>query len=450
MQRRSCFLLLGIWLLLTAQAGSAIAAPIVLGHSVTPLNAPWKFHTGDDPHWADSGFDDSKWETVDLTPPPGAHDGDVGLSGYVPGWSMRGHRGYTGYAWYRMRVTVNAASGDPFALAGPTDVDNVYQVFFNGTLLGSDGDFSRAKPVIYSIQPRIYSLPHSLWQAEPDGAYSGVVAFRVWMSRAAAGPDAGGIHIAPAIGTNEGVTARYRLQWLQTFEGYIVDVTEAVLFILVAVMALCLRPFDRKDSFYAWLSVALTLLAAARANQGFYFWLQYESLLQFAVFRLVLVDSLALGSWLMAWRSYFVPDRHRWIAPAIAVLTLVYLVSQLFGYSTIWPMLPRGLIVASHAIATYLRYLFVLLLAVIVGLGMRERGREAWIALPSVILVALGLFAQELSALGIPGIWFPFGVGVSRTEYAYAGLVVALFALLLHRLLGYARHRKSSSDFAVP
>lgn len=450
MQQRLCLLLLGVWLILAAQTENAFAAPIVLGQSVVLLNAPWKFHVGDNSRWADDAFDDSQWETVDLTPPPGAHDGDVGLSGYVPGWSMRGHRFYAGFAWYRMRVSVTAPAGDTLALTGPADVDNVYQVFFNGKLLGSDGDFSQARPVIYSIQPRIYSLPRSLWKAGPGGAYTGVVAFRVWMSAAAAAvPDSGGMHIAPALGNSQGISARYRLQWLQTFEGYIVDVTEPILFVLVAVMALSLRPFDRKDSFYVWLGVALALLGAARANQGFYFWLQEESLLQFAVIRLVLIDSLVLGAWLMAWRAYFVPRRHNWVVAAIAALTFACIVSQLFGHSTIWPALPQGLIAAFHTISTYVRYLFVLLLAFIVGRGILERGREAWIALPSVILVAIGLFAQELTALGVPGIWFPFGVGVSRTEYAYAGLVIALFVLLLHRLLGFARRSESLSDQAA-
>jgi hypothetical protein len=34
--------------------------------------------------------DDSGWETMDLTAPPGAHDDDVGLSGFIPGWTAKG------------------------------------------------------------------------------------------------------------------------------------------------------------------------------------------------------------------------------------------------------------------------------------------------------------------------------------------------------------------------
>jgi hypothetical protein len=45
-----------------------------------------------------------------------------------------------------------------------------------------------------------------------------------------------------------------------------------------------------------------------------------------------------------------------------------------------------------------------------------------WILIP----LAIGQLADELSLLGVPGIWFPFGIGVSRTQFAYAALIVAL------------------------
>jgi hypothetical protein len=63
--------------------------------TIITLNGPWRFHTGDDPRWADPAFDDSRWEVVDLTPRPGARDPDTGFPGYVPGWTTRGHPGYT-------------------------------------------------------------------------------------------------------------------------------------------------------------------------------------------------------------------------------------------------------------------------------------------------------------------------------------------------------------------
>ncbi|WP_234800717.1 hypothetical protein [Luteitalea pratensis] len=53
--------------------------PPTLRAAATLLDGPWRFHTGDDPRWAAANADDTGWETIDLTPVPGSHDGDVGL-----------------------------------------------------------------------------------------------------------------------------------------------------------------------------------------------------------------------------------------------------------------------------------------------------------------------------------------------------------------------------------
>lgn len=84
------------------------ADPPALRAAATLLDGSWRFHTGDDPHWADANTDDSGWETIDLTASPGSHDGDVGLPDYVRGWMAHGHPGYRGYAWYRRAVAVPA------------------------------------------------------------------------------------------------------------------------------------------------------------------------------------------------------------------------------------------------------------------------------------------------------------------------------------------------------
>ena len=62
-----------------------------------------------------------------------------------------------------------------------------------------------------------------------------------------------------------------------------------------------------------------------------------------------------------------------------------------------------------------------------------------------MVLVSVGLFAQELSNLHIPGIWFPFGTGVSRAQFAYAAFDLAMFALLMRRLLLFAQRQRLSA-----
>jgi hypothetical protein len=51
------------------------------------------------------------------------------------------------------------------------------------------------------------------------------------------------------------------------------------------------------------------------------------------------------------------------------------------------------------------------------------------------------IFGGELlDPIGVPGIWFPFGIGVSRTQYIYA-IGVPLLAFLIVRTLPSARER---------
>src|ERR1700691_2434872 len=150
-------------------APAPIAAPITFGQSLVPLNGPWKFQIGDSPvdpekHallWSEPSYDDSKWETVDLTPRPGTVDPFTGNPRYVPGWTMKGHAGYWGWAWYRIQVSIVAKQGDRLALATFGWVDDAYQLFDNGVLLGSSGKFRGPgkPPIAYFTQPAMFVLP---------------------------------------------------------------------------------------------------------------------------------------------------------------------------------------------------------------------------------------------------------------------------------------------------
>src|SRR6476660_7321223 len=66
----------------TSAAGAKAATQVLLGDSLVALNGPWKFRVGDSPVdpatkrplWAEPDFDDSSWETVDVTAPKGSSD----------------------------------------------------------------------------------------------------------------------------------------------------------------------------------------------------------------------------------------------------------------------------------------------------------------------------------------------------------------------------------------
>jgi hypothetical protein len=440
--------MVAMFALLSWQSVAAAAGPpvsITLGHSVAALNGPWKFHTGDDANWATPDADDASWETVDLTPLPGAHDSDVGLSGYVAGWQARGHSGYIGYAWYRLKIMVNAPAGGTLALNGPPDVDSAYQVFLDGHLLGGMGDFSGRIPVAYSIQPRLFELPTTIANGQPV-----VVAIRVFMGPWDIGAnDAGGIHIAPAIGERSGIEAQYRVQWLETVKGYIVEVVEAFLFVVLALMSLSLLSFDRSHTAYRWFALALLLVAAYRANQAIFYWGQFESIHAFEFVSYVLLVPLCLGAWVMAWRAWFQVNQPRWLHPSIAILTLMYVAAQFLSCSWFYGVLPSWAATAVGWLVTIARLMLLLALLFIIIRGMRKIGREGWHALPAVIFISIGLFAQELSAIHVPGIWFPFGTGVSRTQYAYLAFDIAFAILLVRRLRRFAGESRDARGTRV-
>ena len=70
------------------------------------------------------------------------------------------------------RLTVNN-----LAVAASPAVDDAYQLFINGSLLSSAGDFSSTVPIVYSIRPRMFLLSENV-KKEMDIS----IAFRVWMS----------------------------------------------------------------------------------------------------------------------------------------------------------------------------------------------------------------------------------------------------------------------------
>jgi len=392
------------------------------------LNGPWKFKTGDDMKWASPDFNDSDWGIVDLTAPPGSHDGDVGLSGYVRGWTAKGYPLYSGYAWYRLKIFSDSLKGNILALTGPPAVDDAYQLFVNGQLLGfGGGDFSQPMPVAFSIQPRMFLLPEKVKKEKWI-----TIAFRVWMNATTLmqGPDVGGIRIAPILGEKKSVESKYRFQWGQTIKGYIVEVIEPLMFILLALTMFFIYKNKKPDQSCKWFITALILLALVRANQAVFFWFQIESTHEFDIVTGVILRPLILGSWLMAWRGWYQLDQFSWMPKAIAILTLVYMGTQLLA-------LPWFRASSSHTvfqdIGNYTRLLFIALMVLIVYLGIRKQERVGWSDLLAILLVSAGLFAQEISALHIQGIWFPFGVGVSRTQFSYAFFVAVMFIILIRQ-----------------
>jgi hypothetical protein len=416
---------------------------ITLGQSIFLLNGPWKFSIGDSPidpatHqplWSESSFDDSHWETVDLTPPPGSFDPVLGTSGYVPGWTAKGHPGYWGYAWYRIRVKINALAGEKLSLAGPTNVDDAFQAFANGTLLGSFGDFSTRHPVTYVTQPTLFPMPSSAPSHAPDGTQ--VLSFRLWMdpSTPLLAPDAGGFHDAPLLGQAGAVAASYQVRWLNLIRTYVIGPIEALLFFLFAVLALSLTLFDRSDKVYYWIAAAFLFSSTYLIMLVISVWSQSISAVAGNVLQYVVYEPLIPAVWVMVWWVWFQLKRPAWLPKAIIVLTLLCMVGNLLGDELIFGLVSHPVAVGFHLLSAGVRLAFLALLVLIVVLGVRQQGREGWLALPAVVLLGIVTFENELIVLHIKAFWFPFGAQLTLREISDALLVFAIFLLLLRRLV---------------
>ena len=264
MVRTICLVLLGLFLFsvapLNADAPPRAEPPpdpgtveITLGQSVVPLYGPWKFTVGDSPIdaktgkplWAQPDFDDSKWETADLA--PGTNATDHG-PGNIPGWTDRGHAGYWGWAWYRLRLKISAKPGAQMgarmAIDGPFSADDAWQffdawqVFVRGQLIGSFGNFDSRGNVQRIYDPRPLMFPLLPVQNSEYGTVTETLAFRVWMGPGRLGsPNVGGLHYPPMLVAGSAVAAQSRLDWQKALTRRVDEAAFIALFLLLAVLS---------------------------------------------------------------------------------------------------------------------------------------------------------------------------------------------------------------------
>jgi sigma-B regulation protein RsbU (phosphoserine phosphatase) len=234
----------------TGTPGSGAPASLLAISGTMILDGPWRFQVGDDPRWADAGFDDSAWTAVTLSRP-------LTEQGFDP---------YTGYGWYRLRLTSQQlAQFSPLPGKPQLDLlvssDSVGQlgVYLNGDYTGhTEGMTDR--PDMYQSPPLVVHLS----QPAADGSI--VLAIRSW-----AGPSASirrGLLAKVELGTANDVaerlaTARER-QWNQ---GIIGGMMVSFLFLFVAVLGATLYYAQRHHAEYLWLALLCLSVAASGASE---------------------------------------------------------------------------------------------------------------------------------------------------------------------------------------
>jgi hypothetical protein len=204
-----------------------------LGKGTAPLDGEWQFHLGDNPAWASPNFDDSGWEqlTADKT------------------WGAQGHPAYTGYAWYRRNISITPAPGasPDVALLVPL-IDDIYEIYWNGALIGRLGNMPPHTVWYWNVPPQIYNVG-------PAG--NGVLAVRVWKGAlSSTDPDnLGGFEGMTVMGSPEAIAAtkgNMDFNWISRHQ-FLFGLTS--LYTLISLLSFLAWLRDRKQWLLFWMGI---------------------------------------------------------------------------------------------------------------------------------------------------------------------------------------------------
>jgi hypothetical protein len=434
-----------VWLLLTSAAVIAetpAVRTIQLGQSTVVLNGPWSFHPGDQPAWSQPDYDDSQWPTLDLTPPEGSYDHLIGSTGFVPGWTARGYPGYTGFAWYRLHVTVNdggAAAGQPLALKMPDNCDDAYEVYVNGRLLGGVGTFSERDVKVYLMRPRAMVL-----SSGRDGAPI-TIAIRTWMgsSTPLTAYKAGGLHGPPVLGENSSIQTLLRMDWDAIDHANYSQELQAVMLLTALIVIVVLARQDRNEPTYLWLglSCVVTIVILGPIFIGVY--TEWISRTTIAVLQDDLLFPLRIGLWIIFWGHWFRFERMRQLHAITWGLVFTLALGTALQRAPLY-----GSIVPAEAVAWLLpltisvKLLLGALLVWVAYHGISRDLADAILAMPAVVLVGIAQYHYELSLLNVKVYYFPLGFRIALSQIGIILSMLIITTLLLRRFLGTLQERE--------
>lgn len=225
----------------TSPCPAQAVAPVLhvdgLGKGTATLDSPWQFHVGDNPAWAlvqtsdATGIDD--WEQIspDKT------------------WGAQGHPAYTGFAWYRKHIHLAPAPGADrdFALL-IRHIDDAYEIYWNGTLVGHNGTLP-PHPFFY------FSEPAQTFGLGP--VRDGVLALRVWKGplNSFDSDQLGGLYAAPVVGAPSAIASlkdQLDYMWLRSRQYYF---GLQALYGLVMLLSLLAWLRNRAQRVLLWMTV---------------------------------------------------------------------------------------------------------------------------------------------------------------------------------------------------
>jgi hypothetical protein len=239
----------------------------------TPVDAPWRLHFGDDPAFAQPGYDDSHWMLHRI-------DKD---------WASAGHKGYAGYAWYRMRVILPKGN-EPLAIAIYPPA-NAVEVYIDGALAGTIG---RMRP-----EPD-WTFPRDVYAIAVPAALHGrsvEIALRVWETPLWAFSVGVGASVRPPLLGTAGDVERIdalaqQNRWVANIPNWAVD----MLGFAVGLFSLGLFLLQRHAREYAYAGGFFCGVPAS----NLYYWISQQTGASFLILVPVyLVQAVLLCLWLL-------------------------------------------------------------------------------------------------------------------------------------------------------
>ena len=403
----------------TAQSQTAATSPAVVAAPASfqgsiKLDGPWRFQAGDDPRWADPGFDDSNWTTVALSQP----------------LTNQGIGAYSGFGWYRLRLEPQDLKqfGDltahaPLSLFVEGDSVGQLAVYVNGVEAGwTTGMTDRL--IEYQSPPLAMPLAHT----NPHAPI--VLAIRSW-----AGPTTTirrGLLDTVELGTQDAIAERAAAAVGQRWdERAISAMVVTFLFLCVAGLGGALYLAQQEHSEYLWLALLCLSVAAGGAADAAY-GLGAMALGTYRIF------TLFAGRVFMAVTLEFVlrftGSKARRLIRSVQVALLVVPVLTLVHLDAVYDVVS----VAAEVV-------FCALVCVLLFQSWRRGRSDAGIMLPPFFLAATADSADTILDYAASQHWLPeqfashrFHLGpveFGTSTVAYTVFLGSLVAVILYRFI---------------
>lgn len=226
-----------IWLPASAASTPETITLPGVGAAYATVGGTWQFRPGDDLAWASKALDESDWQPISVSESWGAQT------------KFPNHFRYTGFAWYRRHIEIPPVAGVPSNLAlYLPQVDDAYEVYWNGALVGSFGALPPHPVYYYGPPPHTFGL---------GAARSGVLAIRVWKGPLGSfdtGED-GGLTAPPKIGPAAAIAAEkatYDYTWIRNRQFFF---GVQLVYLLVAILAFVAWLNDRSQKVLFWMAL---------------------------------------------------------------------------------------------------------------------------------------------------------------------------------------------------